>query len=145
MKATSEPSAPGRGRSSISRAPRAFNWTIAAAMSSTRRVMWCSPGPRFSHERRDRRIGRGRLEQLELRFPDRDEVRANALRGHLFGRFDLQAERVPVERERGLEILHRDADVIEDGLHDEFGTASSRTLSDLRRVTGLQTGARSSR
>src|SRR5438445_6098312 len=43
---------------------------------------------------RDRRCGRRRLEQLELRFADRDEVRAHVLRDDVFGRLDLQAERI---------------------------------------------------
>ena len=66
---------------------------------------------------RDRRIGRGRFEQFQLGLADRQEMRAHALRGDLFGRFDLEAERVAIERERRREILHRDADVIEDSLH----------------------------
>ena len=44
-------------------------------------------------------------------------TRADALREHLFRRFDLETERVPVERERGLDVLHGDADVIEHRLH----------------------------
>ena len=68
-------------------------------------------------ELRDRRIGRGRLEQLEAGFADRHEVRANPLRRHLFRRFDLQPERVAIKRERGVEILHGDADMIENGFH----------------------------
>ena len=67
---------------------------------------------------RDRRIGRGRLEQLQLRFADRQKVGADALRGDLFGRFDLEPKRVAVERERRRQVAHRDADVIEDGLHE---------------------------
>ena len=66
---------------------------------------------------RDRRVGRRRLEQLELRLADRHEVRAHALRRDLFRRFDLEPERVAIERERRGEIRDRDADVIEDGFH----------------------------
>ena len=35
----------------------------------------------------------------------------------LFRRLDLQTERVAVERERGVEILHRDSDMVENRLH----------------------------
>ncbi len=44
-------------------------------------------------------------------------MRAHALRGDLFGRFDLEAERIAIERQRRVEIPHGDADVIEDGFH----------------------------
>ena len=66
---------------------------------------------------RDRRLRRRRLEQLELRLPDRDEMRAHLLARHLLGGFDLEAERVTVERQRGGQIFHGDADVVEDSFH----------------------------
>ena len=66
---------------------------------------------------RDRRLRRRRLEQLELRLPNRDEMRANLLARHLLGGFDLEAERVTVERQRGGQIFHGDADVVEDSFH----------------------------
>jgi hypothetical protein len=44
-------------------------------------------------------------------------MRAHALAGDLLGRLDVEAERVTVERERGAEVLHGDANVIEDSLH----------------------------
>jgi hypothetical protein len=65
----------------------------------------------------DRRVGRGRFEQLELGVADGNEMRAHALRADLFRRFDLEAERVAVERERCRQIGDRDADVIEHSLH----------------------------
>ena len=75
------------------------------------------PGAALADVLRDRRVGRRRLEQLELRFPDGHEVRADALRRHFFRRLDLEAERVAIERQRGRQVLHRDPDVIQDGLH----------------------------
>ena len=113
MNATSEPCAPCRGASSMSRTPRAFSCASAARMSSTRSVMWCRPGPALLHVLRDRRVVRGGLEQLERGLARRDEVRAHALRRDLFGRLDLEPERVAVERQRRVEVRHRDADVIE--------------------------------
>ena len=62
------------------------------------------PGPRLLDVPRDRRIGRGRLEQLERRLADRHEMGAHPLRGDLLGRLDLEAERVAVERQRRLEV-----------------------------------------
>src|SRR5215831_19497669 len=61
----------------------------------------------------DRRVGRGRFEQLEARLPDRDEVGAHALRLHILRRINRKAQRIAVERERGIKILDRNADVIE--------------------------------
>ena len=55
-----------------------------------------------------------RFEQLELRLAHRHEVRPNVLRRDFFGRLDLEAKRVAIERERRRQILHRDADAIED-------------------------------
>ena len=98
MNATSEPCAPGRGCSSIRRTPWALSCARAAAMSSTRSVMWCSP------VRASRGIWRSanprrRLEQLQRGLAGRDEVRAHPLRRDLFRRLDLQAERIAIERE----------------------------------------------
>src|SRR5205814_1429914 len=66
---------------------------------------------------RDRRIRGCRLEQLEARLTHREKVRPDALRRDLFSRFDVEAERIAVERQRRPEILHRDADMIENGSH----------------------------
>ena len=91
------------------------------------------PGPRFSTYLRDRRIRCRRLEQLERWTRQPEEMRADTLRRHLLGRFDLQPERVAIERERRRQIRHRDADVIEDGFHlqtwpstPSHGTRTSR-------------------
>ena len=100
MKATSDPCAPGRGASSISRTPRAFSCASAAAMSSTRSVMWWSPGPRFATNLAIGESSAVGFEQFDAALAGRDEVRAHALRRHLLGRLDLEAERVAIERER---------------------------------------------
>ena len=68
-------------------------------------------------ESRDRRIGGGRLEQLEARVTGGDEARAHALRRHLFGRFDLEPERIAIEDEGGRQVAHGDAHVVEHGFH----------------------------
>ena len=117
MNATSAPSAPGRGCSSISFAPRAFSCASAAWMSSTRSVMWWSPGPRLSTYFAIGESGAVASSSSSFDSPDRHEMRAHALRRHLLGRLDLEAERVAIERQRGRQILDRDADVIEDGFH----------------------------
>ena len=74
-------------------------------------------GPALLDVLRDRRIGRRRFEQLERRLADRNEVRAHPLRRHLLGRLDLEPERVAIERQRRVEVLDRNADVIEPRLH----------------------------
>src|SRR2546425_887779 len=66
---------------------------------------------------RDRRIWRGRLQQLQTRFADRHEMRAHALRRDLFRRLDLEAERVAIERQRGRQVANGDADMVENSFH----------------------------
>ena len=74
----------------------------ANVVDAQRDVM--QPRPALGEIPRDRRIGRRRLEQLEARLADRHEMRAHALRRHLFGRLDLEAERVAIERERRRQV-----------------------------------------
>ena len=93
-------------------------------MSSTRSVMWWRPGPALLDVFRDGRVGRRRFKQLQLRAADGNVPRAHALRDNLFRRFDLEPERVTVERKRRLDVLHRDPDVIEHRLH----TSSARLI-----------------
>ena len=59
-------------------------------------------------------------------------MRAHALRRHLFGRLDLEAERVAVERQRRREIRDRDADVIENRLSCRASRSSSRPSAPVR-------------
>ena len=75
------------------------------------------PGSARLDERRNRRVGRGGLEQLERGRAGVEHVRADPLRGHVLGRFDLEPERVAIERQRLVEALDRDADVIEHRFH----------------------------
>ena len=53
---------------------------------------------------RDRRVGGRRLRAARGWIADRDEVRAHALRCDLFGRLDLEAQRIAIKRQRGVEI-----------------------------------------
>ncbi len=73
--------------------------------------------PALLDELRDRGIGRGRFEQFERGRPDRDEMGPDTLRLHLLRRFDLEAERVAIEGERVVDVLHRDPHMIEDSFH----------------------------
>src|SRR5262249_39467385 len=66
---------------------------------------------------RDRRVGRGGLEQLQRRLPHRDEMRADALRRDLFRLLDFETEYVTVKGERRVQVLDGNADVIEYCLH----------------------------
>src|SRR5688572_3168316 len=70
----------------------------------------------------DRRIAGGRLEQFQGSRADRNEVRANPLRHHLFGGFDLQTQRIAIERQRLRDVADSDADVIERGSHWASGS-----------------------
>src|SRR5437588_1454593 len=66
---------------------------------------------------RDGGIRSGCFQQLERRAAHRYEMRAHALRLDCLGRVDLEAKRVAVERERRLQVLDGNADVIENGFH----------------------------
>ncbi len=50
-------------------------------------------------------------------------MRAHALAGHFFGHVHMQAERVAIESQRLVEVLHGDADVVEDGFHGRSDAA----------------------
>ena len=78
----------------------------------------------------DHRVGVRWLEQLERRLAGGNEVRAHALAGHFLGHLDVQAQRIAIEGERFVEVLHRDADVVEDGLH--CGVAGSAAVEPSR-------------
>ena len=127
MNATSAPSAPGLGCSSMSRdaARLQLRQRRGDVVDPQRDVVQARPA--LLHVLRDRRIGRGRFEQLERRLADRHEMRADALRRDLLGRFDLEAERVAIERQGGGEIGDGDADVIE-----SIGSRHCHLISDGR-------------
>ena len=125
MNATSEPCAPAAASRRSAARPR-FQLRERRAMSSTRSVMWCSPGPRFA---RNFAIGEsvgGRLEQLDRGLAHRNEVRPHPLRRDLLGRLDLEPERVAVERQRLVEVGDGDADVIESSLSSTCRSAADR-------------------
>jgi hypothetical protein len=46
-------------------------------------------------------------------------MRSHPLRGNVLGCLDLQAQCIPVERQRRRKIANGDADVIENGLHSD--------------------------
>jgi hypothetical protein len=75
------------------------------------------PGTALVGEPGDWRIGRRRFQQLQRGAAGGDEVRTHALRGDFLGADDVEAERVAVEGQRGVDVLHRNTDVIEDGFH----------------------------
>src|SRR5262245_41132970 len=79
---------------------------------------------------RNSRLGCRGLQQFERRLPCRDEVRAHVLRGHVFGWLDLQAQRIPIEGERLLDVLYRDTDVIEDRPHDGSTPRTRRSTAE---------------
>ena len=117
MNATSAPSAPGRGSLSMRVAPRALELGQRGVdIVNPKRDVVEARAALFD-ELRDRRLGRRRDEQLETRVPDRDEARPHLLARHVLGRLDLQPERVAIEPERGVQVLHRDANVIENSFH----------------------------
>src|SRR5687768_6446585 len=75
---------------------------------------------------RDHGIAARGLEQLEGGLACRDEMRPHALVRHLLRHLDAQPQPIAIERERLVEVFHRDTNVVEDGLHDVFaGSAAS--------------------
>ena len=119
MNATSAPSAPGRGSriDQLHAARRELRERGADVVDAERDVV--QPGAAPGEEFRDRRIGRGRLQQLETGRTHRDKVRPHPLARHLFRGLHLEPERVAIEAQRRVEIRHRDADVIENGFHTD--------------------------
>ena len=93
---------------------------------------------------RDRRSGAVASSSSSLDCPDRHEVRAHALRRHLFGRLDLEAERVAIERQRRGQVLHGDADVVQDGFHvaadHHEGTKGTKTHEYVQCNSALGSG-----
>src|SRR5215218_3676016 len=68
-------------------------------------------------EFRDFRFRVRRLQQFQARVAGADEMRPHALRLDVFGKVDLEPERVAIERERGRKIADGDADVVEARLY----------------------------
>ena len=131
MNATSAPSAPGRGASSISRTPacRQLGQRGVDVVDAQRDVV--QPGPALARgTSRSASPARSPRAAPASRLAGRQEVRAHLLRRHLLGVLDLEAERIAIERQRRREVLHRDADVIEPHLHDA-ALACQRPRQDL--------------
>ena len=78
-------------------------------------------GPALLDVFRDGRVARRRLEQLDGRFADGNEMRADPLRRDLLGDLHVETERVPEEGERLIDVLNSDTDMIEYG----FGGSAS--------------------
>jgi hypothetical protein len=74
-------------------------------------------GAAFVDVLRNRRIGRGRFEQLELRLSCGQKMRADALAADVLAVLDLQAERVAEKGERARELRDGNADVVESRVH----------------------------
>ncbi len=75
------------------------------------------PGAALLEEPGDWRTrGRG-LEQFQLAFAGRQEMRAHLLARHLLDVRHLQAKAFPVERRSRLRVRYGDADMIEPDLH----------------------------
>jgi hypothetical protein len=115
MKATIAPSAPGRARSSINRTPRQRRVDVFHPQSDV-----VQAGAALVEILRDRRIRRRRFQHLERRVAGVQERRSHLLRRNLLGDLDVQAEHVPEERKRRLQIAHGDPDMIENGFHQDL-------------------------
>ena len=76
------------------------------------------PGAALLDVLRDRRVRRRRLQKLEARVAHGHEAGAHSLRDDVLGRLDLEAERIAIERQRGVQVAHGDADMVQNGFHD---------------------------
>src|SRR5688572_2199400 len=87
----------------------------ADVFHAQRHVMnaWLPPGD----VGRDRRVGRSGLEQLQPGLTYRDGMHAHTFACHFFRGVHVQAQALAVEGERFLDVLDRNADVVEDSLH----------------------------
>ena len=90
---------------------------------------------------RDGRIRRGRFQQLEARLPRRHEMHPHTLGGDLLGRFHFQAQRVAIERQRRVEILHGDADVVEHRFHWRLAPVMARARRSFAALYGSSSRA----
>ena len=129
MNATRAPSAPGRATSSISRTParREVGERGVDVLDAQGHVM--QAGAALVDEARDRGIRRGRFEQLQRRRPDG----AGSGRGRAGWRHPRAARRAGPRTSRknasdGLEVLHRDADVIDPRLHGLSSGSSAQQV-----------------
>src|SRR5262245_40250426 len=65
---------------------------------------------------RDGRVTRRRLQELDRRLADGDEMRTDPLRGDFLGELHVETERIPEKGQRLVDVLNSDADMVEDGL-----------------------------
>ena len=82
-----------------------------------------------------------RFEQLQLRLPHTDEVRAHALGRNLLDRLDIESERIAIEGQSCRKILHGDPDVVEDGFHRFFSPVVARVTKPSAAVYGSSSRA----
>ena len=108
---------PVRGCSSISRTPAARSSSSVAATSSTRYATWCRPGPRLARKRPDRRVGGQRRQQLDVAVADVEQRGLDALLVDRLAVHERHPVGVAVDGDRGVEILDRDADVVDAAEH----------------------------
>ena len=106
---------PGRGTSSITRAPQALTASRAAAQSSTRYATWWSPSPRLARNFATGESSRRRREQLDVGVRDLDECLFDAVGDDQLAVLDGRAEDLCVPGDRGFEVPHRDRDVVDLG------------------------------
>ena len=67
---------------------------------------------------------------------DAHEVRAHALRRNLLGGVDLETEGLGIERERCVEVVHRDSYVVQHRLHESAASCTNRRTSCAAAVYG---------
>ena len=83
---------------------------------------------RLIASRMKRGIRRRRLKQLKRSLTSGDDVCPDTPRSDLFRRLNLQTDRVALEGQCVFDVLHGDADMVEDGLHVGRGRVGPGTL-----------------
>ena len=93
--------------------------------------------PPAAQELAHRGVGPERLEQLDVAVADVEQRRVDALLGHRLAVDEWHAELVAVERERVVDALDGDADVVDRGQHGAAEHIDPRLLRAGRRLGRL--------
>ena len=80
------------------------------------------PGPRFSRYLATGESGAVASSNSSALWPTRMTRARTRCDSIVFRSLDLQTERVAIERERLIEVLYHDSDVVEDGFHSDRGS-----------------------
>ena len=112
---------PVRGRSSISRTP-ASRKRLERLLDGRHAIGdVVKTGAAAGEELADGGVGTERLEQLDVTVSDLEQRRVDALLLHGLAVDERHPEGIAVDRQRGVDVLDGDADVVDGGQHPRGG------------------------